>query len=794
MKVLIVNAFDRGNRGDAALLSVAIRQIREAWPHAEVTVSAFEDPAERPEFDGVPNIGSIRRYVGVEDVPRPRLVVRKALALGLGALAALPGGPAVVRAVARLLPGEMRTEIRELAAADLVVSVGGGHLRGKDDFASDLSIAFLLLPQWLAQRFRVPVVLAPQSFGPFPRRVQKAMVRRVLGGARTVTAREDISLDRLAETGLAPANLIRGKDSAFAFDSASHRDWRTELGIPPDARLLLVTAREWLARPQQDRYEAGMAAAIRRTLEDANSHVVLVPQVTCAFQNDDDRIINRRIAALADDPRLHVLEDDTVDHHDVFALYRSADLILGTRFHSVIFGLVAGVPCAAVEYDHKTRGIMADLGLDDWVVAMEDAAPDTLVPLLDRLAAGADAYRKRLRDIIPGYVADAAAFTGVLRAGARTVAIVTAYYPPKVGGVENYTARIARAAAATGDLRPVVITTRPGVRTVVTEQDGVRVIRLGAWLKLSNTPLSPLWPLQLRYWLRRTGAELVNAHAPVPGLADLAAALPGRLRTSVLTYHAGSMRKNAPGSGTADRITGLYERHVLPRVFARAGALVAVSEGSLAARLPGAVQLTPGVDLDRFTPGPPPSRRPRTLLYAGRLDSTSPWKGVDRLLRAFARLADVPGLRLKLVGGGDALPGLLRLAGELGVADRVDAVGELAGEELVAALREAAVLALPSLTEAESFGLVLVEAMACGTPVVATEVGGVPYTVGHGEAGLLVPPDDPDALAAACRELLLDGDFADRMGAAGRRRAVERYDWNAITDRWLELLRTLPAR
>jgi glycosyltransferase involved in cell wall biosynthesis len=338
----------------------------------------------------------------------------------------------------------------------------------------------------------------------------------------------------------------------------------------------------------------------------------------------------------------------------------------------------------------------------------------------------------------------------------------------------------------------VVITTRlSGLRTSVSVEDGVQVIRLGAWLRLSNTPLSPLWPFQLRRWLRRTGAEVVNAHAPVPGLADLAVAVSGR-RPSVLTYHAGSMHKGEPGSGVADRLIGAYERHVLPRVFRRARVLVAVSPVSLAAGQPHAVEITPGVDTERFTPGAPASQRPRTVLYVGRMDRSSAWKGVDVLVRAFAELAaDVPGARLRLVGGGDAVEDHLRLAAELGVADRVEAAGELTGQALVDAVRTAAVAVLPSRTEAESFGMVLVEAMACGTPVVGSAVGGIPHAVADGETGLLVPPGDPAALAAACRKLLADGELADRLGAAGRLRAEQRFAWPGLMERYTDLFRSL---
>jgi glycosyltransferase involved in cell wall biosynthesis len=379
----------------------------------------------------------------------------------------------------------------------------------------------------------------------------------------------------------------------------------------------------------------------------------------------------------------------------------------------------------------------------------------------------------------------------------RTVAVVAPYYPPKVGGVERYAARVAAALAVAPGLRPVVLTTRPsGLRTTVTEEDGVQVVRLGAWLRLSNTPLSPLWPWQLRRWLRRTGAEVVNAHAPVPGLADIAVAVAGR-RPVVLTYHAGSMHKGEPGSGAADRLIARYERHVLPRVFRRARALVAVSPVSLAYGQPHAVTITPGVDTDVFTSGgTPPSRRPRTVVYVGRMDRSSAWKGVDVLVRAFAEpelrdpLPDGPA-RLLLVGGGDAVGDHLRLAAGLGCGDRVTAAGELTGAALVEAVREAAVLVLPSRTEAESFGMALAEAMACGTPVVGSAVGGIPYVVADGETGLLVPPGDPGALAVACRKLLADGPLADRMGAAGRRRAEDRFAWAGLMERYLEVLRSV---
>jgi glycosyltransferase involved in cell wall biosynthesis len=215
----------------------------------------------------------------------------------------------------------------------------------------------------------------------------------------------------------------------------------------------------------------------------------------------------------------------------------------------------------------------------------------------------------------------------------KTVALVTPYYPPKIGGVERYVAELARGLAADGSFRPVVITTAArGLRTTTAVEDGVQVVRLGVWLRISNTPLSPLWPLQVRRWLRRVGADVVNAHAPVPGLGDVAVLCAGK-RPVALTYHAGTMHKGVAGSGLADRLIAAYERRVLPRVFGRCDVPVPVGPSSLAARRAGAELIPPGVDVLGFTPGEPAGRR-RDVVFVGRIERTSAGKGVDVLVTA----------------------------------------------------------------------------------------------------------------------------------------------------------------
>jgi glycosyltransferase involved in cell wall biosynthesis len=223
----------------------------------------------------------------------------------------------------------------------------------------------------------------------------------------------------------------------------------------------------------------------------------------------------------------------------------------------------------------------------------------------------------------------------------------------------------------------------------------------------------------------------------------------------------------------------VYERHLLPRVFARATRLVAVSPVATAVHTGRAEIIAPGVDTAVFAAPAADVVRERSVVYVGRVETTSRWKGVDVLLDAFAKLlAECADATLVVVGDGDARVEYERLAESLGVAGSVRWLGALAPTGVNAVLQHAGVAVLPSLTESESFGMALIEAMSSGCPVVGSDVGGIPHVIRDGVDGLLVPPGDSSALATALLTVLGDGETAARLGRAGREAAEQRWDWS----------------
>jgi glycosyltransferase involved in cell wall biosynthesis len=204
-----------------------------------------------------------------------------------------------------------------------------------------------------------------------------------------------------------------------------------------------------------------------------------------------------------------------------------------------------------------------------------------------------------------------------------------------------------------------------------------------------------------------------------------------------------------------------------------------------------------GIDVRLFHPGRNPGFRDRIgvpadallLMTLGRL---APDKGLDRALRAFAVLPRQD-VYLAVVGEGEQESELRRLAERLGIAARVRLPGPVPQAEASDTLRAADVFWFPTVRD-EAAPLVVPQALACGVPVVASRIGGIPDAIRGGEEGILIPAGDPDALAAATVPLLAHEEARLRIGAAGRRRAVEEFSIETMVERTVEVYRLAISR
>jgi phosphatidylinositol alpha-mannosyltransferase len=267
--------------------------------------------------------------------------------------------------------------------------------------------------------------------------------------------------------------------------------------------------------------------------------------------------------------------------------------------------------------------------------------------------------------------------------------------------------------------------------------------------------------------------DVVHVHEPLTPstsmLATIAATVP-----VVATFHAFAERSRLMEL-TAPVLRTVYRRIAAPVAVSRAAAAF------LGRAIPGEVEVVPnGVDVARFARAASPrSGLPggRVVLWVHRLDHQ---KGFPVAVRAFARLAaELPDVHLVVAGDGhdrDAV-GLLPDDDRR----RVVMLGTVPNEDLPALLAGADAFVAPALGQ-ESFGIALVEAMAAGVPVVASDIPGYDEVVRDGMDGVLVPPADVDALATALRRVLEDPDLAARLARAGRERAAG-YSWDVVAPR-----------
>ena len=290
---------------------------------------------------------------------------------------------------------------------------------------------------------------------------------------------------------------------------------------------------------------------------------------------------------------------------------------------------------------------------------------------------------------------------------------------------------------------------------------------------LAGLVLFPFVLLQLLWLIRRERIDVINIHYPTSQLFFSLCRLVTRVRLITSVHGADIFPGGKPRDAYARRLRFL---------FARSDAIVANSQAfredflSLFPELRDKTTfIHNGVDWDELHPGDLPLE-PHRVPYVLCVAAHNQKKALDVLLQSFAVVArSDDAVRLMLVGDGPLRADLEKLSTDLQLGERVIFAGALERAEVVKRLHGCQVFVLPS--RSEPFGIAIVEAMACGKPVVGSRTGGIPEIIEDGREGLLVEPDDPDALAGAIQRLLGDAGLRADLGSHGREKVLNRFLW-----------------
>ena len=359
------------------------------------------------------------------------------------------------------------------------------------------------------------------------------------------------------------------------------------------------------------------------------------------------------------------------------------------------------------------------------------------------------------------------------------------FYPPHMGGIETHLQALCGTLTEHVDLQVVV--SSDDRRTVDQVVDGVRVARVGTLLTAFSTAISPAIVSRIR----SADADLVHLHLPNP-TAVLAYLASGHRGPLVITYHSDTVRQ---------KVLGVLFQPFLNSILRRSAAIITTSPNYLESSpvlnaFRDRCHVIPyGIDTTHFEHRDSEAvqriRRQygeRLVISVGRLVY---YKGFDCLLRA---MVDVRG-KLLIVGDGPLRGELQSLATQLGISDKVAFAGEIQNAQMAPYYHASDVFALASVARSEAFGIVQIEAMAAGLPVVNTGLdSGVPYVSLHQQTGLTVPPGDSTALAGAINRLLDDPVLRESFGRAGTRRAQEQFSLDSMQRRTLQLYHSLVKR
>lgn len=370
------------------------------------------------------------------------------------------------------------------------------------------------------------------------------------------------------------------------------------------------------------------------------------------------------------------------------------------------------------------------------------------------------------------------------------ICVLTSLADLNAGGIANHALSIAKRLSKCGHRFTVV--TRGNWRNRTEEEfDGIRVIR---------ARFLPLYPLHVSFhgWFVRSllkslqnDLDLIHAHSPLIPVPDEKLPIMTTVHTPMRSEakHIHGFRPYPIAARLQIRMVSRIEE----KLFQRSGRIAVVANSVRAelasySVLPNKVDwVGTGVDQQVFIP-PPETRQlsDSYVLYSGRLLER---KGLISLLRAASLISkEAPGVKFLLLGDGPLKNYLEKEAERLHIQSRFLLLGHIPfrarQQELIEFYQRAAIFVQPSLYE--GLPATLLEAMACGKAVVATAVGGHPDAISHGSNGLLVPPNDPQALAKSLLALLQDGTMRKALGQAARNTIEERFTWDAVAQRTLQ--------
>lgn len=394
VKILIINAHSSRNKGDAGIILSMIDSMKRNIPNCQIRIKTRFPDVDKTAYNAPVSEAVHNIIVGDHTSKFEKLKLAWDM---YKILKKNNGKPAVADP--------------DYEWADVVVSCGGGFLLTHG--FSVMTVQHLVQLK-IAFDYQKPVIIYSQSIGPLYNKVIAQWTKEILDKVDKIFVREKISEKLLQEMNVqAPIEVV--PDSAFSMDLVQS-DFVDEvvdfIKKESNGPLVGITVRDWKFPEVNDsdfhrkKYIKSIQAAIQHLETKYGAKVLLMPQVLGPNAFNDDRNISREILNGMSNTKAQLID---IDFHprELKYFYSKMDMFIGTRMHSNIFALSSGIPTVAINYEHKTRGIMELLDLKEYVIDISAITPEDLIAAADKCWNNRNRLRHHLEMRIPGVIFDA---------------------------------------------------------------------------------------------------------------------------------------------------------------------------------------------------------------------------------------------------------------------------------------------------------------------------------------------------------------------------------------------------
>lgn len=742
---VICGAYGRGNAGDDAILNAIIHELHQVDPDLPVSVAS-----RRPNDT------------------RRRNPVQSYHMFHFGALG------------------------RALDQAELFISGGGSLIQNA---TSSRSLYYYLLTLMLAKKHGCKVMMYGCGIGPVYGRFHRWAAARVIDNyVDIITLRDADSVSEIKRMGVSRPRIVRTADPTICIqplEAEQTQKLLERLDIPPEGKYIGFGLRDWKGFDRA-------APEIARAAQYAWSKYGLTPVfIPIEFPHDCEAA--RRVIKYLGCPYHLITERITIK--ETISVLSRMSLVVGMRLHSLIFAVENGVPSIGISYDLKVDGFLRSIGREDATLHVHNVTSEELMEQIDRAAAEEGDSRwheiaRQLAEEERGNLEQVRALlTGKQPVGANKRKVYLTSLHLKHGGVEMVIATLANALVKQGFDVEVLCTYRLGepaypmderVQITYLTDDSPNRQEFAAALREKNPVRLFREGVRAAATLWRKMSTMKRAIRNIPdGIV-------------ISTRHEHSVLLSRYGAPGVVKIAQLHSDHNFDKKLIRGFQtkyqnidyfvlLTEQTTSEVKDFMKGHNDRTKCITIPNFIEPPDirlPVQKEKQVIAAGRLH---PDKDFPTLLRIWKRVCgEYPAWTLKIAGEGNLEQELKQYARELGIEEHVCFTGVLEHGALLREMAKSACFALTSVSE--SFGLVLVEAMSCGTPPISFDIRVGPATIIEDTvSGFLVPNRDEALFAEKLKQLMADTALQERMGRNATVRA-ERFYRDNVLRQWLDLL------